>query len=87
MAKLELLRRDSGEVMTFIVLCFLGLSAWVFWLSYKLIDMGVKGEFEILTGFSGFKLYFTSISPGLALAGFMVAVLIWSLPRVLHPKH
>lgn len=80
------IRRDSGEVMLLIVLMFLVLAGYVFWLSYKLILMGVKGEFVILAGFSGFKLYFASISPGLALSIIMAGILISGLPKVLHPR-
>lgn len=87
MSKFELFRRDSGEVMVFIVLLFVALSCYVFWLSFKLILMGVKGEFEITAGFSGLKLYFTSISPGLGLAAIMALILIIRLPKVLHPKN
>ena len=86
MAKFEWFRRDSGEIMFSVVLLFIALSLYVFWLSFKLIFMGVKGEFEILAGFSGFKLYFASISPGLALAAIMAWILIWGLPKTLHPK-
>ncbi len=86
MAKYELFRRDSGEIMVFIVFLFIGLSFYVFWLSYKLIFMGVKGEFAILAGFTGFKLYFASISPGLALAVTMAAILICGLPKILHSQ-
>ncbi len=86
MAKYELFRRDSGEVMTLIVFLFLLLATFVFWLSFKLILMGVRGEFKILAEFSGYSLYFTSISPGLGLALIMAGVLILSLPRVIHPN-
>ena len=86
MAKYELLRRDSGEVMIAIVLCFTIFASISFYYSYKLISMGVKGEFEITAGFSGAKLYFASISPGLGLAAIAAIVVIVGLPRILHPK-
>lgn len=86
MAKYELFRRDSGEIMAFIVLLFIVLSFYVFWLSYRLISMGVKGEFTILAGFTGFKLYFASISPGLALAVAMAVILIFGLPKILYSQ-
>ena len=86
MAKYELFRRDSGEVMIIIVCLFVGLSFYLFRLSYSLIVMGVKGDFSILAGFTGFKLYFASISPGLALAAIMAAILILGLPNILHSQ-
>lgn len=86
MAKYELFRRDSGEIMAFIVILFIALSVYVFWLSYKLILMGVRGEFTILAGFTGFKLYFASVSPGLTLAAAMAAILICGLPKILHTQ-
>lgn len=86
MAKYELFRRDSGEIMAAIVVMFIILAGFVFWLSFKLIVMGVRGEFKILAEFTGYSLYFTSVSPGLGLALIMAAVLIFGLPNVLHPK-
>jgi hypothetical protein len=73
--------------MIVIVLLFVALGFYVFWLSFKLILMGVKGEFEITAGLSGLKLYFTSISPGLGLAAIMALILIIGLPKILHPKN
>jgi len=87
MAKYELLRRDSGEVLCIVVLIFTGLSSYVFYLSYKLIIMGVKGEFEILSEFSGIKLYLFSVSPGILLAIIMAPIWIWAVPRILHPHN
>lgn len=86
MAKYELFRRDSGEIMAVIAGMFVILAGLVFWWSFKLIVMGVKGEFEILAKFTGYRLYFTSVSPGLGLALIMAAVLIYGLPKVLHSK-
>ncbi|MCK5215630.1 MAG: hypothetical protein KAR05_09785 [Candidatus Omnitrophica bacterium] len=85
MAKFELFRRDSGEVLSFIVLVFIVLSFYVFELSYNLIIMGVKGEFEILAEFSGITLYLFSISPGISLAIIMAFIWIVGVPRILHP--
>lgn len=87
MAKFELFRRDSGEIMAFIVFVFVVLGGYVFKLSFELIKMGVKGEFTILSKFSGYELFITSISPGIFLALAMVWVLVYGLPRVLHPKN
>lgn len=87
MAKFELFRRDSGEILTLVVLLFIGLSVYVFHLSYKLILMGVKGEFTVLAEFSGMKLYLCSVTPGLVLAVIMAFILICGVPRILHPHN
>jgi len=87
MAKYELFRRDSGEIMAAIVLFFTIFSSISFYLSYKLISMGAQGEFKITAGYSGTKLYFASISPGLGLAAITAIILIVGLPRILHPKN
>jgi hypothetical protein len=86
MAKFEWFRRESGEIMAAIVLLYIVLSIYVFQLSFKLILMGVKGEFAITAGFKGLKLYLTSSSLGLGIAAIMSVILIYSLPRVLHPR-
>ena len=59
---------------------------FVFNLSYKLILMGVNGEFKITAEFSGIKLYIASLTPGLGLATITAIILIMGLPRILHPK-
>ena len=84
MAKFTWFRRDSGEVMVVIVVLFLLFGVYVLKLAYELIKMGVTGEFKILADFSGFKLYIASICPGIFLALAVVAIFIWSLPKVLH---
>lgn len=81
------LRRDSGLVMIIATILFIGLAFFVFWLGFKLIFMGVTGEFKILAEFKGFWLYIFSLSPGIILAGIMACVLICGLPKVLHPKN
>lgn len=86
MAKFELFRRDSGEIMAGIVLLFVCMGSYVFWLSYDLIKMGVKGEFQILSTFKGWQLYIASLSPGIFLAIAIVVIFTVSLPRVLHSK-
>jgi len=85
MAKCDWFRRESGEVVSFIVLIFIALSFYVFKLSYDLIIMGVKGEFEILAEFSGITLYLFSISPGISLAVIMAFIWMVGVPRILHP--
>ncbi len=87
MAKFAWFRRDSGEVLSFVVLIFIALSVYVFKLSYDLIIMGVKGEFEILAEFSGITLYLFSISPGIILAVILVPIWIVGVPRILHPHN
>ena len=85
MAKYELFRRDSGEVLVFVVSIMTALSFYVFKLSYSLIIMGVKGEFEVLAKFSGIKLYLFSVSPGLFLVVIIACIWIIGIPRILHP--
>ena len=87
MAKYELFRRDSGEIMAAIVLCFTIFASISFYLSYKLISMGARGEFEIIAGWSGAELYFASVSPGLGLAVIAAVVLLFGLPKIIHPKN
>ena len=86
MAKYELFRRDSGEIMATIVLSFMIFSGFAFNLSYKLILMGVKGDFRITAEYSGIKLYIASLTPGLGLAAITAIILVMGLPRILHPK-
>ena len=84
MATFTWFRRDSGEVMVFIVILYLLFGCYGFNLGYQLIKMGVSGEFKILADFSGLKLYIASICPGVFLLISVVAIFIWSLPKVLH---
>ncbi|OIO34272.1 MAG: hypothetical protein AUJ70_01485 [Candidatus Omnitrophica bacterium CG1_02_40_15] len=82
----QTLRRDSGLVMLIVVGLFVALGFFVFWLAFKLILMGVRGEFTILAGFEGMSLYITSISPGIFLI-IAIAFILWkALPCVLHPR-
>lgn len=83
MAILKLFRRDSGEVFLAMLILFIGLAVYVFKLAFKLILMGVKGEFQILAKFSGITLYVTSIFPGLAFIIAIGVIMCVSLPRVI----
>lgn len=77
------IRRDSGEVRLVISIGFLIVVWYSFKIAYNLILRGVAGEFKIVSEFSGWKLYFTSVSPGVVFGLFGISILIWALPRTL----
>ncbi len=77
------IRRDSGEVRLAISLGFLVVVGYSFKIAYNLILRGVAGEFKIVSDFSGWKLYFTSVSPGVIFGLFGILILIYGLPRTL----
>lgn len=63
----EMLQRaDSGLNRLIISFLFILLSFVALFFAYKLVLMGVKGEFAILSEYKGLKLYIFSLSPGLA---------------------
>ncbi len=87
MSKSEWFKRESGVVLSIIVSIFVALSFYVFKLSFDLIIMGVKGEFEILAEWKGLTLYLFSVSPGILLAGIMALIWIFGVPKILHPSN
>ena len=69
-------RADSGFNRLIVAFLFVLLSFASLYCAYKLVVMGVKGEFTILSEYKGFKLYIFSLSPGIAFLVFGILV-IW----------
>ncbi len=80
---LNLLRKDSGELRVLITLIFSVISSFFLWIGYELAKSGVAGNWQIISSFKGWSLYFSSISPGLLVIGFGAAIMIWGLPKTL----
>ena len=77
------MRRDSGELRLLISGLFTVISLSFLWAGYKLIKVGVLGDWKIVSSFKGWTLYLTSISPGLLVVILGAVIIIWGLPRVI----
>jgi hypothetical protein len=70
-------------LQTIAILCFSALSFFFLKEGAGLIYAGAKGDWNILMEFTGWKLYITSVVPGVAVIFCGAAVIIWGLPRIL----
>lgn len=76
-------RADSGFNRLLISLFSIIVSGITIYLGYKLVLMGVKGEFTIFSEYKGIKLNLWSLSPGVLFLIGGVSILIFALPRIL----
>ena len=66
------------SIVLFSVLAYLFLKEGI-----GLVNAGTTGEWNILMEFTGWKLYITSVVPGLFVVFGGVVLMIWALPRVM----
>lgn len=65
------------------ILCFSVLAYFFLKEGVGLLYAGTKGDWNISMEFTGWKLYFSSVVPGVAVVFCAVVVIIWGLPRVM----
>lgn len=66
-----------------VIALFCALSYFFLKEGVGLVYAGAKGEWNVLLEFTGWKLYITSVVPGVAVVFGGVAVIIWGLPKIL----
>lgn len=66
-----------------IIALFCALSYFFLKEGAGLIYAGAKGDWNVLLEFTGWKLYITSVAPGVAVVFGGVAIIIWGLPKIL----
>jgi len=76
-------RRDSGELRFITSIIYSVVSGGFGYAGYRLLVSGVTGEWEIVSSFKGFYLYFTSLSPGLLVIAIAACIMIFGLPKAL----
>lgn len=76
--------KPTGRVLQVIViLCFSVLAYFFLKEGAGLVYAGAKGDWNILLEFTGWKLYITSVVPGVAVVFGGVAIMLWALPKSL----
>jgi hypothetical protein len=66
-----------------VILIFSALAYFFLKEGVGLVYAGAKGEWNILMEFTGWKLYITSVVPGVAVVFGGLAIVIWGLPKVM----
>ena len=75
------MRRDSGELRLLITVVFSLTAIFFLWAGYKLASSGASGKWEVVASFTGWKLYLSSISPGLLVILLGAVIMTWGIPR------
>jgi hypothetical protein len=66
-----------------VILIFSALAYFFLKEGVGLVYAGAKGEWNILMEFTGWKLYITSVVPGVAVVFGGVAIMLWALPKAM----
>ncbi|MFH1193998.1 MAG: hypothetical protein V1661_03310 [bacterium] len=65
-------------ILSFSVLSYFFLKEGV-----GLLYAGTKGDWNVSMEFTGWKLYFSSVVPGVAVVFCAVVIMLWALPKVM----
>jgi hypothetical protein len=65
------------------ILCFSVLTYFFLKEGVGLVYAGARGDWNMLMEFTGWKLYITSVVPGVAVVFGGVVIMLWALPRAM----
>ena len=67
----------------FVVIAFGVISLFFAWFGYGLVKLGAAGDWQISSNWQGWRLYITSISPGLFVMLLGATIICYGLPKTL----
>lgn len=76
-------RRDSGWLRLIISGLFAVVTLFFLWAGYLLTKAGTAGDWKIVSSFKDWRLYISSISPGLFVILLGAIIMFYGLPKVL----
>ena len=82
---MESIKRETNEsiIKIIVILLYCILAAGFLYAGVGLIYSGIKGDWQISMEWQGWKLYASSLFPGIAVCFSSLAIVIWGLPSAL----